>query len=1050
MYDGGNSHNEESSVSIPGVLDGQHIGHGHVEHSYHGDAVRSLAALNRRRNAPRPKVEKVQSTVIESSTSDGPERMPGSFNVEDAPQPPIADGRSSPTESYTSASSALSRQSTIKAQRRLRQKSSQSTITSRTSQRSTHHHLLATNKALVRSGDTIEPVVSTGIEEVASFVSSPNAVIVDVKSTVDEDSHVKTKAETISTSRQPTSTNRESPILDHEKIVNPTVNPSGTEISRLLARLPPLKEVVYETSHSNKPKKRTSSKHSDHLAVEKDKPENSPYLIEPVQSTPTSRSRALSIASAISNGSSSRKGPSSISPKSHQLTLREELQGKHHSPSMLSVANSDSTGQTVNVRSRPRLNKTPSMESRGQWIRSFFEQHPTMKHSTLTARPSHQWHSTASQPRRVTMPTMAEIAALVEEEAKAREQVKSEAAARPASPEYQGNAESFAQVIYDLEGLLHEALKMAQEASDKKDTLEARALKPKQIAERPEKDEAVAVRLGSVPPPKAPTYLNSSSKRVSGVMEATDATTVNGRNIGRKASTASPSSLPPSHNAPPIIHTARKDPIEKAVDSTDWTSASWKELGAYKPRQPSRPAPPPLPPRAPEVLQVPSQEKKIFVSRANNQESDPASREDAHQHIRAHNAPLIQPRLSSLRLHTMKPTSEAARPIGFEKRHSSESDSDSDSGREDFAPIRPGYRQSTAVPVRQSSSQVHDFGQGKVNDLNSGKHSHFIVRDHLNFSLSRTHRRAPIARDWSDGKKRWVATITCLNTMLLGFIIGIYAGEVPAIQYTIVDEHHYAILGNVVLFFGLALSTTLFWPLPILHGRKPYTLGSLTMLLVLQFPQALILSRQRSPNNAGYRTGLLLSRAFSGFFLGFASINFQTTLLDIFGASLQSSNPHQETVDSNDVRRHGGGMGLWLGFWTWSFIGSIGVGFLIGAAIISGLTVQWGFWITIIMTAAVLLLNVLVPEVRRSAYRRSVTEVRDGREVSHRVARGEIKMHLDATGPVVWYEEVFAGYRLMAMMLRQPGFTALAIYTGWIYGQVIMIVVVSKLSLFVS
>lgn len=253
---------------------------------------------------------------------------------------------------------------------------------------------------------------------------------------------------------------------------------------------------------------------------------------------------------------------------------------------------------------------------------------------------------------------------------------------------------------------------------------------------------------------------------------------------------------------------------------------------------------------------------------------------------------------------------ERPKPVDAEKQHSSDSDYHIDPEK-DFEPIRLGYRQSTAVPVRQSSSQMQDFGQGKEDDdRNPGRHSHFIIRDHHHFSLSHSHRRAPIARNWSTTKKRWVATVTCLNTMLLGFVIGIYAGEVPAIKYTIVDEHHYAILGNIVLFLGLALCTVLFWPLPILHGRKPYTLGALIMLLALQFPQAMVLSRQRSPSNASYHAGLQIPRAFSGFFLGFASINFKGTLLDLFGASPQSSNPHQEVVDSNDVRRHGGGMGL--------------------------------------------------------------------------------------------------------------------------------------------
>ena len=68
-----------------------------------------------------------------------------------------------------------------------------------------------------------------------------------------------------------------------------------------------------------------------------------------------------------------------------------------------------------------------------------------------------------------------------------------------------------------------------------------------------------------------------------------------------------------------------------------------------------------------------------------------------------------------------------------------------------------------------------------------------------------------------------------------------------------------------------------------------------------------------------------------------------------------------------------------------------------------------------------------------------MAEVRTGTEISRRVARGEIKMHLDLTGPRYWYEEPLAGYRLCVLMLKQPGFLALAFYQGWIYGQVVLI-----------
>ncbi|RDW83002.1 hypothetical protein BP5796_04493 [Coleophoma crateriformis] len=319
--------------------------------------------------------------------------------------------------------------------------------------------------------------------------------------------------------------------------------------------------------------------------------------------------------------------------------------------------------------------------------------------------------------------------------------------------------------------------------------------------------------------------------------------------------------------------------------------------------------------------------------------------------------------------------------------------------------------------------------------------SHISLREHKGFSLARANRRQPVARDWSPFRKRFVASVACISTALIGVLIGIYAGEVPSMQYYIADMHHFVILGNVFFFVGLAIPTLYFWPLPLMHGRKPYTLAAMTIAMPLLFPQAVAVSAFRSPYVAYWRIGLLLPRASMGFALGFANMNFKYTLMDLFGASLQSGNPHQEVVDVHDVRRHGGGMGVWLGIWTWCSIGSIGVGFLIGAAIINTLNPAWGFYISIILIAAVLLLNVVCPEVRRSAFRRSVVEVKNQDAISRRLARGEIMMHRKQTGPTWWGQEVHHGMLLTQQMLRQPGFLVMALYVAWIYAQVVLIIV---------
>ncbi|KAF2853585.1 MFS general substrate transporter [Plenodomus tracheiphilus IPT5] len=311
------------------------------------------------------------------------------------------------------------------------------------------------------------------------------------------------------------------------------------------------------------------------------------------------------------------------------------------------------------------------------------------------------------------------------------------------------------------------------------------------------------------------------------------------------------------------------------------------------------------------------------------------------------------------------------------------------------------------------------------------------------FSRHRQHRRQPIARNWSTGKKRFTATIACINTALLGIIIGVYAGEVPRIQYYLADERHISIVGNVVFYFGLAISTFIAWPLPLLHGRKPYILAALAIALPLQFPQAIVVSARRSPTRAIFRIGLLCARAASGLVLGFANVNYITVLLDLFGASLQSKYPHQEYVVANDVRRHGGGMGMWLGIWSWCWIGSLAVGFQVGAAIIESLSPDWGFYVVVVMLAAALVLNIMAPETRRAPHRRSVTEVYDHDEnyITRRVERGEVKLHIATEGPLYWFEEVWAGIKLMSSMLCQPGFLVLAVYLAWIYAQIVLVII---------
>ncbi|KAK8089896.1 Major facilitator superfamily transporter, partial [Apiospora hydei] len=342
----------------------------------------------------------------------------------------------------------------------------------------------------------------------------------------------------------------------------------------------------------------------------------------------------------------------------------------------------------------------------------------------------------------------------------------------------------------------------------------------------------------------------------------------------------------------------------------------------------------------------------------------------------------------------------------------------------DVSPPDHLHHNSAANPTRASLRQSAAKRAHELRNISLRGRSHVSIRD-AHFSLTKSHKRQPIARDWSP----------------IRILIGIYAGLVPSIQYFIVDTNHSAILGNVGLYIGMALPTFLCWPLPLLHGRKPYILTSLAVAMPLLFPQALAISSVRITFTNLWTMTLLLSRALMGVALGFAGMNFHSILTDLYGVSLMSRNPHGELVDSSDVRRHGGGLGVWLGIWTWCFIGSLGLGFLIGALVINTLQPSWGIYISIILIASVLILNVLTPEVRRSAWRRSVAEVKVGDQVSRRVARGEIMMHRVKDGPKWWGQEVYHGIALSLEMLRQPGFATMAVYLAWIYAQIVLIIV---------
>jgi hypothetical protein len=850
------------------------------------------------------------------------------------------------------------------------------------------------------------------------------------------------------------------------------VPPDGPKISALLAELPPFRESsvddVSEHHLTAKPsadqERLPSNVYPDSLHGEQciplDTEENVDSPLSPLLLNPTS---AKIRGSSTQDPKPSSKVSSKLSPISRAMSMLSEFS------------------------SRSGI-QTPSLRSSGK-----HKMGNSTNYSNLTARPNHRvvHAARAAEGQRASQISVRKGYKPLDH--KHHQEVfegTESTTGTTVMQQHHKHDESFAKVITDLESLLKEALNIAGNAVSHDEYCRAESSSLSSSSEDvslisgrdDEEDNHTTLPVHHAAANQKHVAINEPEKGAlyqGNFKRARDATPY-------PAQTRHASTIPNLVDGQPELKTqgtnreflelprtssktgtlVHKPLYHQPFKATDW--APFKI-----PRRPSRlyldTSPPPPPPQVPPTIRAPAKEQRSFHVRERGASDWWVARESIRDYVHANERPPIEPRMSSIRKAEHVPNKKDDLPY---LHRSDESDCECVPYIADFTTsglhYHPVYQEAIAsepsqpprhgpfgIPPRHDTiaslraSQIEDpeksrpAGKSANKDYTLEGRHHFSIREPRGFSLSRSHRRLPIARDWSTVRKRYVATVTCITTAFMGLIIGIYAGEVPAIQYTLADQHHFVVLGNVFFFLGLAITTALFYPLPLLHGRKPYTLAALAILLPLQFPQALAINGNRNPYVATYRVGLLLPRMFAGIVMGFANISFITTLMDLFGASLQSGNPHQETVNANDVRRHGGGMGVWLSIWVWSAIGSIGIGFLIGAGIISKLDVSWGYWITITLNAAVLVLNVLTPEVRRSAYRRSMAEVRNGSEVSRRVARGEIKMHLQSTGPIWWWEEVFAGHVLAIRMLKQPGFVILSLYLGWIYGQVVLVIVVS-------
>lgn len=104
----------------------------------------------------------------------------------------------------------------------------------------------------------------------------------------------------------------------------------------------------------------------------------------------------------------------------------------------------------------------------------------------------------------------------------------------------------------------------------------------------------------------------------------------------------------------------------------------------------------------------------------------------------------------------------SARDHRHRHRHNSGSGSWSRSGRRQHLPSDLSQYDTS---FDEEEPPAHAYGT----ELTVRKQAH-----HHTFNLHRHHRRQPIARNWTTVKKRLTAVIACVNTALLGIIVGIY------------------------------------------------------------------------------------------------------------------------------------------------------------------------------------------------------------------------------------------------------------------------------------
>lgn len=150
----------------------------------------------------------------------------------------------------------------------------------------------------------------------------------------------------------------------------------------------------------------------------------------------------------------------------------------------------------------------------------------------------------------------------------------------------------------------------------------------------------------------------------------------------------------------------------------------------------------------------------------------PPTKDEVHDHIKRHGVPPTPPRGSSLRHRNANPPAHKH----FQRFRSSDNPSETRNRRKERSNERS---ERYGGPRRRKLPQPQPW-----NDLNPRSFEGFGMghpaRTHVSFrgaeglDIFKRQRREPIARNWGTAKKRITATIACINTALVGYLIGVY------------------------------------------------------------------------------------------------------------------------------------------------------------------------------------------------------------------------------------------------------------------------------------